>query len=55
MLRIPFFIAAWIAAFAFFPLWVATLALAGWVAQITPGIRMVNRKFQNVRPGENPT
>jgi hypothetical protein len=25
------------------------------VAQITPGIRMVNRQFQNVRPGENPT
>ncbi len=54
VLRIPFFIAAWIAAFAFLPLWVATLALMGWVAKVTPGIRMVNREFQNVGPSENP-
>ena len=54
MLRIPLFIAAWIAAFAALPLWLVTLALAGWVAKITPGIRMVNARFQNVGPDQEP-
>lgn len=54
MLRIPLFIAAWIAAFAALPLWLVSLALAGWVAKITPGIRMVNARFQNVGPDQEP-
>ena len=53
-LRIPFFIAAWVAAFAYLPLWIPALAFAGWVAKITPGVRMVNRRFQNVGLDENP-
>jgi len=54
VLRIPFFIAAWVAAFAFLPLWIAALAFAGWVAKITPGVRMRHRRFQNVGPDESP-
>ena len=54
VLRIPLFIAAWIAAFTFLPLWIPSLAFAGWVAKITPGVRMVNQRFQNVGPDESP-
>ncbi len=54
LLRIPFFIAAWVAAFTFLPLWIAALAFAGWVAKITPGVRMVHRRFQNVGPDQSP-
>jgi len=54
LLRIPLFIAVLIAAFLYLPVWVAGLALAGWVAKITPGIRMVNALFQNVGPDEEP-
>ena len=54
VLRIPLFIAAWVAAFTLLPLWIPALALAGWVAKITPGVRMVNRRFQNVGPDESP-
>ena len=28
--------------------------LAGWVVEITPGVRMVNQRFQNVGPDESP-
>ena len=54
MLRLLVFVAAWITAFAYLPLWLASLALAGWVAKITPGVRMVNARFQNVAPDEEP-
>jgi hypothetical protein len=54
VLRIPVFLAAWVAAFAYLPLWIPVLALAGWVAKITPGVRMVNKRFQNVGPNESP-
>ena len=54
LLRIPLFVAAWIAAFAYLPLWLVSLALAGWVAKITPGVRMVNARFQNVGSNEEP-
>ena len=54
MLRIPAFIAVWVAAFTLLPLWLPTLALAGWVAKITPGVRRVHQLFQNVGPDENP-
>ena len=54
VLRIPFFIAAWVAAFTFLPLWVAVLLFAGWVTKVTPGIRRVHQLFQNVGPDESP-
>ena len=54
ILRVPLFIGAWGAAFALLPLWIPALAFAGWVAKITPGVRTVNRRFQNVGPDESP-
>jgi len=54
MIRLPIFAAAWIAAFTFLPLWLSVLAFAAWVAKVMPGIRMVNRTFQNVGPDEEP-
>ena len=53
-IRIPIFAAAWVAAFSLLPLWIPTLALAGWIAKITPGVRTINRRFQNVCPNEQP-
>jgi hypothetical protein len=53
-LRIPFFFAGWIAAFIYLPVWIAGPVLLAWIAKITPGIRMLNRRFQNVGPGESP-
>jgi len=47
--RIPVFIAAWIAAFAVLPSPLVAVALAGWAASITPGIRRINEQFQNVK------
>ncbi len=52
MLRISFFLTAWIAAFTLLPLWAATLALVGWIVKVAPGIRIVQREFQNVGPDE---
>ena len=54
MLRIPLFLAAWVVMFTFLPLWVAGLALAGWVAKIVPVVRTIHERFQNVGPDENP-
>ena len=54
MLRILLFVAAWVAAFAYLPWWIPAVTLAGWVAMITPGVRMVNEAFQNVGPDERP-
>jgi hypothetical protein len=54
MLRIPLFVAAWIAAGLLLPMWVVALAFAGWVAKVVPGIRLVNERFQNVGPNEEP-
>ena len=54
LLRMPLFVAAWIAAFAYFPLWLASLALAGWVAKITPGIRMVKDSTLTSPEKQNP-
>ncbi len=53
-IRIPIFAAAWVAAFFVLPLWIPALALAGWIAKITPGVRIINRRFQNVGPNETP-
>jgi peroxiredoxin len=47
-LRLVGFVAAWIAAFAFLPKLLVTLALAGWVAYITPKVRWLGRQFQDV-------
>jgi hypothetical protein len=55
LLRILLFLGAWIAAFVYLPLWLASLALAGWVAKIAPGVLRVNARFQNVRADEEPT
>lgn len=52
--RIPFFVAAWIAAGLLLPMWVVALAFAGWAAAVLPGIREVNARFQNVGPDEEP-
>jgi hypothetical protein len=52
MRRIPFFFAGWVAAFVFLPLWIPTVALVGWIAKITPGVRIVKARFQEVAPGE---
>ncbi len=50
ILRIPMFIGLWVLAFLYLPpLWVA-LALAAWVAWITPGVRYISEQFQNVKP-----
>lgn len=54
LLRIPFFIAAWIAAGFLLPVWVVALAFAAWVAKVAPGVRFVNEHFQNVGPNEEP-
>ena len=48
-LRLVAFAAAWTAAFAWLPVIPVALALAGWVAFITPKVRWVSREFQNVR------
>lgn len=52
--RIPLFFAAWIAAAVLLPWWVVVPAFAAWVWKVTPGIRRMNARFQNVRPGEEP-
>jgi hypothetical protein len=54
LIRIPIFLAAWGVAFALLPLWASSLALAGWVAWITPEVRRINALFQNVGPNEEP-
>ena len=38
----------WIAAYALLPKLLVTLALAGWVAYITPKVRWLGRQFQDV-------
>ncbi len=54
MLRILFFAAAWVAACIVLPLWIVALAFACWAAMVMPGIRMINKRFQNVGPDEEP-
>jgi hypothetical protein len=54
MLRIPLFVAGWIAAGLLLPMWVVALTFAGWLAKVVPGIRLVNQRFQNVGPDEEP-
>ena len=54
LLRIPLFVAAWIAAGLLLPTWLVALAFAAWVAKIAPGVRVLNRRFQNVGPDEEP-
>jgi hypothetical protein len=55
MLRIPVFVAAWIAASMLLPFWVVALTCAAWVAKIIPGVQLINARFQNVGPDEEPT
>ena len=53
-IRIGIFAAAWIAAFSILPFWIPALALIGWVALITPSVRIINHRFQSVGPDEDP-
>ncbi len=50
LLRIPVFVAAWVAAFWLLPTVWAGAALTLWVAWITPRIRFVHLEFQNETP-----
>jgi hypothetical protein len=54
MLRMPFFVAAWIAAALLLPAWLVALAFAAWLVRVVPGVRLLNRRFQNVAPDEEP-
>ena len=54
MRRVPLFVAGWIAAGLLLPIWLVALAFAAWVAKVLPGIRIVNARFQNVGPDEEP-
>jgi hypothetical protein len=47
-LRALGFAAAWVAAFVWLPPLPVAVALAAWVAWITPKVRVVNEEFQNV-------
>ena len=53
-LRLVTFITAWIAAFAFLPIWIPVLALVGWIAIVAPQINALNKRAQNVAPDEEP-
>lgn len=50
--KIVAFLAAWGAAFTWLPIGLVLLALAGWAAWITPGLRHVHRAFQNLKEGD---
>ena len=54
MLRVPVFVALWIAAAWLLPLWAVALLFTAWLVKVIPGIRMVNANFQNVGPNEEP-
>lgn len=54
MLRIPVFVALWIAAALVLPVWGVALLFGAWLALVVPGIRMVNASFQNVGADEEP-
>jgi hypothetical protein len=47
--RILGFAGAWVAAFAWLPTLPVAVALAGWVAYITPKVRWVGQEFQDVK------
>jgi hypothetical protein len=47
-LRALGFAAAWVAAFAWLPTLPVAVALAAWVAWITPKVRFLNAEFQDV-------
>lgn len=54
MLRIPLFVAAWIAAALLLPTWLVALAFAAWLVKVVPGIRLVHERFQSVGAHEEP-
>ncbi len=54
MLRIPLFLAMWVAAALLLPAWGTALLFAAWLVKVTPGIRMIHAVFQNIRPDEEP-
>ncbi len=54
MWRLGLFAAAWVAAALVLPIWLVALAFAGWGLAVTPGVRLVQARFQNVGPDEEP-
>ena len=55
LMRAVIFVAGWIAAFALLPFWIPSVALVAWSVMIAPKIHAVNKAFQNVGPGEEPS
>lgn len=55
LVRAVIFVAGWIAAFALLPFWIPTVSLVAWSVMIAPKILAVNKAFQNVAPGEEPS
>lgn len=53
-LRLTGFVGLWVAAGLFLPTWAVALAFTGWMVKVAPGIRLVNERFQNVGPTEEP-
>ena len=52
-LRAVIFLAGWIAAFAFLPIWISALALVGWIALIAPQVYKLSKSGKrNVRFGK---
>ena len=51
-LRIPIFVAAWIAALFFLPKALVGLAFAAWAAWLAPQIQRLSREFQPILPDD---
>ena len=47
LVRIPFFVAAWVLALAVLPSLVVGAAFVAWAAWLTPHVRFINSQFQN--------
>ena len=54
LLRVPLFLALWVAAALLLPFWAVALLFVAWLAWVVPGIRRVNANFQVVGPEEEP-
>ena len=54
LIRLGLFVVAWIAAVALLPVWLVGITFVAWVAKVTPGVRMMHERFQNVGATEEP-
>lgn len=52
LLRVPFFLGAWILGFLFLPTWLMLTALVGWGGLVARPLMELHREFQNVPHGE---